>query len=140
MTRQERFFSKVSVTPTCWNWTAETRNGYGQFWNGARLVNAHRWSYQVMLGDIPDGLHIDHLCGNRGCVNPFHLEPVKQAENNRRAKANRNNCKRGHEYTTKNTVNYGDGRQCRACNRLRANKTYAKKQGGTKDALLAMVR
>lgn len=81
-TRAERFWSKVAITPSCWLWMA-TRGplGYGQFHDGTRLVYAHRWAYEALVGPIPEGLVIDHLCTTPPCVNPVHLEPVTQAVN-----------------------------------------------------------
>lgn len=85
----ERFHAKYSIDPAtgCWNWlNALGRNGYGRFWMAGRLHTAHRVSWELNVGEIPDGLHIDHLCRNRRCVNPAHLEPVTVIENNRRAR------------------------------------------------------
>ena len=74
----------------CWVWLKATGpTGYGVAWNGHRTMGAHRLSYEIHVGPIPDGLHIDHLCCNPTCVNPDHLEPVTQQENNRRAAAKR---------------------------------------------------
>ena len=77
----ERFWSKVDKGPECWTWTAATANGYGAFYLGrsnkrVELMGAHRWSYLINVGPIPDGLVLDHLCRNPRCVNPEHLEPV----------------------------------------------------------------
>lgn len=87
-----RFLNKVSVdfNTGCWLWTATvSKRGYGYFGykrNGTRAgIEAHRASYLLFAGDIPDGLVIDHLCRNKRCVNPLHLEAVTQKENVRRA-------------------------------------------------------
>lgn len=85
-----RFFSHVMKNDKsdCWLWTASLSGGYGVFTVHGSWGSAHRWSYEYHKGSIPPGLHIDHLCRNRRCVNPNHLEAVTQRENNvRRAKA-----------------------------------------------------
>lgn len=123
-TRVELFSRKYTVADNgCWEWTG-TRNylGYGHFWNGSRVVGAHRWSYEYHTAPIPDGLEIDHLCRNRACVNPEHLESVTRAENNRRAAAAQTHCKWGHEYTPENTAYRAGYRKCRTCRRARGKR------------------
>lgn len=84
-TVQERFWTKVVKTDTCWLWTGHLNSkGYGQLNVGKRLPMAHRLSYEWAVGEIPTGLVIDHLCRVRNCVNPDHLEPVTTAVNNAR--------------------------------------------------------
>lgn len=75
----------------CWNWIGAADDlGYGRFKPAGRpLIGSHRYGYESIVGAIPSGLHIDHLCRNPRCVNPDHLEPVTQAENNRRARLSR---------------------------------------------------
>ena len=85
----QRFWNKVRVTDTCWEWIGYvSTTGYGNFTlvSGGSPAPAHRWSYEFCVSTIPDGLHIDHLCYNKRCVNPDHLEPVTMQENLRRAR------------------------------------------------------
>lgn len=91
-----RFWSKVNKDgplPTwapflgpCWLWTSrQDRDGYGRFAVEGKDFRAHRFAYKDLVGPIPDGLTIDHLCRVPGCVNPAHMEPVTAGENKRRA-------------------------------------------------------
>jgi hypothetical protein len=90
----------------CWTWRGGmNRGGYGLFQPaGETSTVAHRYAYESMVGPIPDGLHLDHLCSNRLCVNPWHLEPVTQAVNTRRAtdKLRRTHCSAGHPLSGEN--------------------------------------
>jgi hypothetical protein len=128
LTTRARFERHYSVAPSgCWEWNRPEPNGYGKFTlvgNGKRrCVWAHIVSYTLNVGTVPAGLELDHLCRNTRCVNPAHLEPVTRRENVMRSNApcavvaRTNRCKRGHEYTSENTIinpTHG-GRQCRAC-------------------------
>lgn len=91
----ERMRAKVRVDyeTDCWNWTGALDNkGYGKYrrpakWYGRRAMEcAHRVMYEIYFGEVPESLQLDHLCRNRRCINPYHLEPVKAAENSRRGK------------------------------------------------------
>lgn len=88
----ERFWTKVKLVKqggACWEWIGTTdRNGYGHIWGGPGKgpLAAHRVAYELLVGPIPDGLCLDHLCRNTSCVNPQHLEPVTYAENYLRGK------------------------------------------------------
>jgi len=111
----------------CWVWTAATNGrGYGVIGVNGRQTYAHRLSYEIHVGPIPEGLAIDHLCRNRGCVNADHLEAVTTAENNRRMAAVKSHCPRGHEYTPANTYVRGVTRFCRECNRLSKHRLKPK--------------
>lgn len=113
MNTLERFIAKVEPTEDCWNWTGAVQTGGYGFFQGKL---AHRLAYEWMVGPIPPGLTIDHLCYNRLCINPAHLEPVTSAENIRRAAARRTHCKRGHELTDANTPP-GRSKRCLTCQR-----------------------
>lgn len=130
---EERFFAKVEFTDTpctarpelgpCWLWTAAINScGYGSFWDGDRIGQAHRWVYEFCVGEIPDGLTIDHLCRVRNCVNPWHMEPVTNKENILRGEAPsashalKTHCPKGHAYDSNNTYVARNGsRHCRRC-------------------------
>ena len=128
LTLEEKFWDKVNKTETCWLWTASVNNrGYGQF-NTAKLGKkgmsyAHRVSYQLSVGPIPEGLVLDHLCRVIICVNPDHLEIVTQRENSLRGLNGRmkTHCINGHEFDEKNTYYRKDtgARLCRRCGVIR---------------------
>ena len=107
----------------CWLWqNASTPPGYGVFYLWGKQTYAHRASYELHVGPIPEGLVIDHLCRNRRCVNPEHLEPVTQRINLLRGEthtarnAAKTHCDNGHRYTEATTYRYANGtRRCRRC-------------------------
>lgn len=126
----EAFMAKVVKDEGgCWLWQGPVQNsGYGQhrFLGGWRL--AHRFSYRAFVGEIPRGLTIDHLCFVRTCVNPEHLDPCTQAENNRRriAKRPQTACATYHPDTEAEWGERGDGRTyCKECNRVRERQRRA---------------
>ena len=126
----KRFWSKVLKTDGCWSWTASRDRGYGRFWVGKKLFWVHRLSHEVFKGPIPAGLQIDHLCRNRSCVNPDHLEAVTARVNTLRSgstsavNARKVACIRNHGFTAENTYVWAkDGtRRCRTCDKEREKR------------------
>ena len=126
----ERFWDKIELSDhnddQCWYWTSSiNKKGYGNMWKDGTSQIVHRISYELFRGKIPKGLQIDHLCRNRSCVNPQHLEPVTLTENIRRSDVGRNmriktHCPQGHEYNKDNTyINTLGSRMCKLCIRER---------------------
>lgn len=112
----------------CWIWKGWKANGYGQVKHESRAHKAHRVVYETLVGPIPEGLHIDHLCRVTLCVNPAHLEPVTTAENVRRGLlvALKTHCAQGHPWTPENQFRQSTGALCcRVCRNERARAAAA---------------
>jgi hypothetical protein len=123
---EERLWARVDRTggpEACWRWLGPVMpNGYGRIQVGGKDVYVHRFAYETVVGRIPDGLVIDHLCRNKRCVNPAHLEPVTTRTNVLRGvgfvavNALKTHCPKGHEYTEANTRRKPNGwRDCKEC-------------------------
>lgn len=126
---KDRFWPKVDKTASCWLWQgALYRSGYGAFRYNGQMRVAHRFAYELLRGEIPDGLTLDHLCRVRACVRPDHLEPVTNRENVLRGvgptatNAAKTHCDNGHELTPESTyvspptkAHPHGSRHCRTC-------------------------
>jgi hypothetical protein len=127
---EQRFWPKVEFAD-CWLWTGATvHNGYAVFrLNAKRVVYAHRWAYEHLVGDPGDGMELDHLCRVRRCVNPDHLEPVTHAENTRRGYGPTSSngamltCALGHPLVQAKTQRF-----CRTCRNKYAREYAARRK------------
>src|SRR3990167_7138031 len=115
---------RITVTPTCWLWLgAHTSGGYSEVWWEGKVKYVHRIVYELLIGPLPPGLLSDHLCRNRGCVNPSHIEFVTNKENinrgNWKGTGRRRFCSRGHDLDILANIT-ARGRSCRICKNMRA--------------------
>lgn len=138
----DRFWDKARTNSEtgCWEWRGQlTKKGYGVIKFDRRMRRAHRLAYEALIGQVPNGLVLDHLCRVRHCVNPTHLDPVTPAENTRRGVINvgrkgvalkpRTHCPQGHPYDEANTATSHSGkRRCRACTRTRKQQYRQEKR------------
>lgn len=134
-TPEARFWSLVDAGGVCWEWIGFLRDGYGRFQESESTptISAHRWAYGHLCGPISPDLELDHLCRNRRCVNPDHLEPVTKVINGLRGNsphainARKTHCHQGHPFTEGNTyIENGGGRRCRECRRAAYRTRTAK--------------
>ena len=127
--QEQLFWNTVDADGDCWEWRGfRLKAGYGRFAFSSKKVLAHRMSWQLLVGPIPPGLTIDHLCQNHPCVNPDHLEPVTIQENIARHKGRnglKTHCPHGHSYSFANT--YYDKLGKRYCRICRADKERARR-------------
>lgn len=133
-----RFLAKTMRAPSgCLIWLGahDPKRGYGTFTHEGRCVGAHRVSHLLFIGPIPSGFQVDHLCRNRRCVEPMHLEAVLPRVNTLRGmgpsarNGSKARCIRGHEFTPENTQVAADGeRSCRKCKALRQRGYYKRKK------------
>lgn len=132
--REAQFWARVDASGDCWEWTgSKTSYGYGIVIRNWRRTGAHREAYRLLVGPIPEGLTIDHLCRNHSCVNPDHLEPVTRAENVRRGIpagywGKQPRCTKGHPYTPDNIYHYQGRRHCKECRRQAVRRMRARRR------------
>jgi hypothetical protein len=131
-----RFWSKVEATASgCWVWTGYRHEGYGKFGARRRTFYAHRFAFEEICGPVPEGLTIDHLCRNRACQHPLHMEPVTSGVNVLRGvsfaaqKARQTTCVHGHPLDLLNThIDKRGRRRCRACSRQKYRAWYRRRR------------
>ena len=132
-----RVWSKVRMTGWCWEWIGAKTDGYGTIGINYSRVRAHRFMYILANGPINSNLTIDHLCRNRGCVNPDHLESVSLGVNILRGNghcainARKTHCKRGHVFSGRNLMLVPGGRKCRACHNNKVKMWYRRRRAIT---------
>lgn len=125
----ESLLRRLRLNGSCVEFTGtRSRKGYGMVWLDGRMRPAHRVMYELMVGPIPDGLVVDHLCRNHRCVNPGHLEPVTVAENQRRGVQVqlKTHCAQGHPWVPENIITTRRQRTCRLCKNAEQRRRRAR--------------
>jgi hypothetical protein len=136
-----KLFRKVRVSlissykgDPCWEWTGCLTKGYGRVAIDGKIRNTHNLTYRLFVGEVPSGFELDHLCRNKRCLNPYHLEAVTHVENVRRGyqfkyRSLPGYCKGGHLLSDDNILPYElPARVCRLCKQRRYRTARAKKR------------
>lgn len=131
----DRIEARLDRSGDCWAWPGGTNgNGYGVLFfktgdgRAQRSIYVHRAMFERYVRPLEQGEEVDHLCSNRGCARPDHLDAVSHAENTRRAAAKITRCPQGHPYDARNTSTHGGKRRCLTCQR---DKVYARRGIGS---------
>jgi hypothetical protein len=140
----KKFWSHVEKTETCWLWNSTKREGYGLFYVNGKTLSAHRFSFEICVGEIPTDKFVLHktICSNRHCVNPDHLyigtqkDNVKDADSQGKVRGwmrrgnsfnrSKTHCPKGHPYSEENTYYRQSRRHCLTCMKERNSRALTK--------------